>query len=70
MSLPNIIDAVTGSHNIVNMWKSHFDLFNRLCHIKDISTICKSAEYKMDIKASHAVIIHVMKDLKNSKVVI
>ena len=32
LSLPNVIDdGVTGSHNIVNMWKSHYeDLFNCL----------------------------------------
>ena len=25
LSLPNVIDGVTGSHNIVNMWKSFDD---------------------------------------------
>ena len=31
LSLPNVIDGVTGPHNIVNMWKFHYeDLFNCL----------------------------------------
>ena len=25
LSVPNVIDGVTGSNNIVNMWKSHYD---------------------------------------------
>ena len=29
VSLPNVIDGVTGSVSIVNMWRSHYnDLFN------------------------------------------
>ena len=32
MPLPNVIDGVTGSVNIVDMWKSHYnDLFNLSC---------------------------------------
>ena len=39
LSLPNVIDGVTGSHN---MWKSHYeDLFNYLSNNKDINNICK-----------------------------
>ena len=39
LSLPNAIDEVTGSNNIVNMWKSHYeDLFN--CLAKDTTTNC------------------------------
>ena len=38
LSLHNVIDGVTGSNNIVNMWKSHYeDLFN--CLAKDTTTI-------------------------------
>ena len=34
LSLPNVIDGVTGSDSIVNMWRSHYnDLFN--CINKD-----------------------------------
>ena len=34
VSLPNVIDVVTGSVSIVNMWRSHYnDLFN--CIKKD-----------------------------------
>ena len=37
LSLPNVIDGVTGSHNIVNMWTSHYeDLFNCLNKDKDV----------------------------------
>ena len=49
LSLPNVIDGVTGSHNIVNMWKSHYeDLFNCLNKFKDINNLCKNVEYEMD----------------------
>ena len=31
LSLPNVVDGITGSNNIVNMWKSHYeDLFHCL----------------------------------------
>ena len=41
LSLPNVI-GVTGSHNIVNMWKSHYeDLFNCLNKHKDVNNLCK-----------------------------
>ena len=41
LSLPNVIDGVTGSNNIVNMWKSHYeDLFN--CLAKDTKTNVKT----------------------------
>ena len=31
LSVPNVIDGVTGLHNVVNMWKSHYEeLFNCL----------------------------------------
>ena len=42
MALPNVIDGVTRSHNIDNMWKSHYeDLFNCLNKDKDINNLCK-----------------------------
>ena len=66
LSLPNVIDGVTGSHNIVNMWKSHYeDLFNCLSNIKDVNTICKNAEYQRDVEVSHSEIIHAIKYLKD-----
>ena len=35
MSLPNVVDGITGSNNIVNMWKSHYeDLFNCIKKVK------------------------------------
>ena len=38
VSLPNVIDGVTGSDSIVNMWRSHYnDLFN--CIKKDMICI-------------------------------
>ena len=27
LSLPNVIDGVTGSNNIVNTWKSHYEIY-------------------------------------------
>ena len=45
LSLPNVIDGVTGSNNIVNMWKSHYgDLFNSLYKDKDVSSLCKKVD--------------------------
>ena len=68
LSLPNVVDGVTGSHNIVNMWKSHYeDLFNCLTNNKDVNNICKNVEYQRDIEVSHSEIIHAIKDLKDNK---
>ena len=50
LSLPNVIDGVTGSNNIVNMWKSHYeDLFN--CLAKDTNTkgLCQNVAYDLDV---------------------
>ena len=68
LSLPNVIDGVTGSHNIINMWKSHYeDLFNCLNKDKDVNNLCKNVEYEMDIELSHSEIIQAIKDLKDSQ---
>ena len=68
MSLPNIIYGVTGSYNIVNMWKSHYeDIFNCLSNNKDVNNICKNAEYQRDVEVSHLEIIHAIKALKDNK---
>ena len=67
LSLPDVIDGVTGSHNIVNMWKYHYDnLFNCLIKDKDVSNLCKNFEYEMDIEMSHSEIMQAIKDLKDS----
>ena len=53
LSLPNVIDGVTGSHNIVNMWKSHYeDLFNCLNNNKDVNNICKNYLLTTDLGLS------------------
>ena len=40
MPLPNVIDGVTGSVNIVDMWKSHYnDLFISLRNNKDVKQL-------------------------------
>ena len=54
LSIPNVIDGVTGSNNFVNMWKSHYeDLFN--CLAKDTTTNgrCQNVEYDLYVKVSH-----------------
>ena len=68
LSLPNVIDDVTESHNIVNMRKSHYEnLFNCLSNNKYVNNICKNAEYQRDIEVSHSEIIHTINDLKDNK---
>ena len=68
LSLPNVIDGVSGSHNIVNMWKSQCeDLFNCLNKDKDVNNLCKNVEYEMDIEVSYSEIIQAKKYLKDSK---
>ena len=59
LSLPNVIDGVTGSNNIVNMWKSHYeDLCN--CLAKDTTTngLCQNLEYDLDVEVSHPEVIN------------
>ena len=42
MPLPNVIDGVTGSGNIVDMWKCHYnDLFNCLRNNKDVKQLTR-----------------------------
>lgn len=68
LSLPNTIDSVTGSQNIVNMWKSHYeDLFNCLGKEQDVNSLCKNVEYKLDVEVSHCELIKAITDLKNNK---
>ena len=71
LSLPNVIDGVTGSHNIVNMWKSHYeDLFNCLSNNKDVNNISKNAEFQRDVEMSHSEIIHAITDFQDNIAVI
>ena len=59
LSLPNVIDGVTGSNNIVNMWKSHYEvLFN--CPAKDTNTkgLCQNVAYDLDVEVSHSEVIN------------
>ena len=68
LSLPNVIGGVTGSNNIVNMWKSHYeDLFN--CLAKDTKTdgLCQNVEYDLDVEVSHPEVINAIQELSDNK---
>ena len=68
LSLPN--DGITGSNNIVNMWKSQYDdLFNCLKKDKHVNDFCKTVDYEVDMEVSHSDIIQaiVIQDIKDSK---
>ena len=68
LSLPNVVDGITGSNNIVNMWKSHYeDLFNCLKKDKNVNDFCKTVDYEVDMEVSHSDIIQAIQDLKDSK---
>ena len=46
LPLPNVIDNITGSDNIVKMWGHHFqDLFNCLKGGEDVNKLCKDVVY-------------------------
>ena len=68
MSLPNVIDDVTGSDAIVEMWKSHYsDLFNCLRSVKDANDLHANVLYDTDIEISRPQIVSAISDLANSK---
>ena len=68
LSLPNVVDGIIGSNNIVNMWKSHYeDLFNCLKKDKNVNDLCKTVDYEVDMEVSHSDIIQAIQDLKDSK---
>ena len=68
LSLPNVVDGITGSNNIVNMWKAHYeDLFNCIKKDKNVNDFCKTVDYEMDMEVSHSDIIQAIQDLKDSK---
>ena len=67
MPLPNVIDGVTGSVNIVDMWKSHYtDLFNCLRKNKDIKQLHTDVHYDANIEVTHSEIISAINDLANN----
>ena len=67
MPLPNVIDGVTGSVNIVDMWKSHYnDLFNCLRKNKDVKQLNTDVHYDANIEATHSEIISAINDLANN----
>ena len=68
LSLPNVVDGITGSNNVVNMWKSHYeDLFNCLKKDKNVNDFCKTVDYEVDMELSRSDIIQAIQDLKDSK---
>ena len=68
MPLPNVIYGVTGSVNIVDMWKSHYnDLFNCLRNNKDVKQLHTDVHYDANIEVSHSEIFSAINDLANNK---
>ena len=65
--LPNGIDGVTGSNNIVNMWKSQYnDLFNCLAKYTTTNVLCQNVEYDLDVEVSHSEVINAIKELSDN----
>ena len=68
MPLPNVIDGVTGSINIVDMWTSHYnDLFNCLRNNNDVKQLNTDVHYDANIEVTHSDIISAINDLANNK---
>ena len=68
MPLPNVIDGVAGSVNIVDMWKSHYnDMFNCLRNNKDVKQLNTDVHYDANIEVTHSDIISAINDLANNK---
>ena len=68
MPLPNVIDGVTGSGNIVDMWKSYYnDLFNCLRNNKDVKQLHTDVHYDANIEVTHSEIFSAINDLANNK---
>ena len=64
--LPNVIDGVTGSVNIVDMWKSHYnDLFNILINNKDVKQLHTDVHYNANIEVTHSEIFSAINYLAN-----
>ena len=61
LSLLNVVYGITGSNNIVSMWKSLYDdLFNCLKKDKYVNNFCKTVDYEVDMEVSHSDIIQVI----------
>ena len=68
VSLPNVIDGVTGSDSIVNMWRSHYnDLFNCIKKDNNVHDLYNNVCYEPDIEVSHADITSGIEGLANNK---
>ena len=68
VSLPNVIDGVTGSVSIVNMWRSHYnDLYKCIMKDNNIHYLYNNVCYEPDIKVSHAEITSDVEGLANNK---
>ena len=68
VSLPNVIDGVTGSDSIVNMWRSHYnDLFNCIKKDNNVQDLYNNVCYEPDIEVSHADITSGIEGLANNK---
>ena len=63
LSLPNVVDGITGSNNIVNMWKYQYeDLFNGLKKDKNVNDFCKSVDYELGMEVSNSDIIQAIQE--------
>ena len=68
VSLPNVIDGVTGSDSIVNMWRSHYnDIFNCIKKDKNVHDLYNNVCYEPDIEVSHADTTSGIEGLANNK---
>ena len=68
MPLPNVIDGVTGSVNIVDMWKFHYnDLFISLRNNKDVKQLHTDVHYDANIEVTQSEIFYAINDLANNK---
>ena len=66
--LPNVIDGVTGSVSIVNMWRSQYnDLYKCIMKDNNIHYMYNNVCYEPDIKVSHADITSDVEGLANNK---
>ena len=64
LSRLNVIDGVTGSNTILNMWKSYYeDLFNYLAKDTTTNGLCQNVEYDLDVEVSHSEVINAIKEL-------
>ena len=69
VSLPNVIDGVSGSVSIVNMWRSHYNyLFNCINNDTNVHhDLYNNVCYEPDIEVSHDDITSGIEGLANNK---